>query len=216
MARDNFSRPVIERLAKRVGMKCSRPDCRCPTAGPDGNDGVVNLGVAAHISAASPGGPRYDETLTSDQRSSVSNGIWLCQTCAKLIDDDELTYTPSLLHRWKEDAEHMAFLEARGWIVRRAIPFSDLEKKAPNLISEMRQDIASQPLVREAILLRRGMIYSCGETRPFRYYYDDHEHLLNIMRIMEHYGAIRDITYNSVPRYELTEDFVSYLLGEHP
>jgi hypothetical protein len=64
-----------------------------PTSGPDGDGGVTNIGVAAHISAASPGGARYDEALTSEVRSDITNGIWLCQTHAKLIDDDELTYT---------------------------------------------------------------------------------------------------------------------------
>jgi len=85
-----------------------------PTSGPDGGGGVTNTGVAAHISAASPGGARHDETLTSEMRSDIANGIWLCQTHAKLIDDDELTYTPAVLRDWKETSEHMAALEARG------------------------------------------------------------------------------------------------------
>jgi hypothetical protein len=33
-------------------------------------------------------GPRYDPVLTVEQRCSVANGIWLCQNCAKLIDND--------------------------------------------------------------------------------------------------------------------------------
>jgi hypothetical protein len=46
------------------------------------------LGVAAHITAASPDGPRYDQNLSSEQRKSPDNGIWLCQNCAKLVDND--------------------------------------------------------------------------------------------------------------------------------
>lgn len=214
MVRDGFSRVVIDRLAKRAGMKCSYPDCRMPTAGPDGDGGVTNVGVAAHISAASPGGPRFDETLTSEQRSEIANGIWLCQTHAKLIDDDELTYTLGMLHEWKEIAEHMAALETRGYAVRKALPFPDLEKKAPKLIAEMRDDLKQKPLVREFILLNEHVMYNPGETPYFTYYYEQHEYLASLMTILGHAKAVYDITYNSVPRYNFTEEFVTYLIGE--
>jgi hypothetical protein len=214
LARDDFSRPVIERLAKRVGMKCSYPDCRVTTSGPDAEGGVTNIGVAAHISAASLGGPRYDETLTPEMRSDIANGIWLCQTHAKLIDDDELTYPPAVLRDWKDTAEHMAALEARGFEVRRAAPFPTLEKKAPRLFSEMRDDLTGQPLVRQFILLSRKVQYNAGKTPFFVYYYQDHEYLQSLMTIMQHSGAIYDVAFNDVPRYNFTEEFVSYLIGE--
>jgi hypothetical protein len=65
----------------------------------------VKIGVAAHITAASVGGPRYDAGLTKEQRTDISNGIWLCCNCGKLIDSDESKYTPDLLRKWKEDKE---------------------------------------------------------------------------------------------------------------
>jgi hypothetical protein len=195
-------------------MKCSNPDCRAPTSGPDGGGGVTNTGVAAHITAASPGGARYDETLTPDQRSDISNGIWLCQTHAKLIDDDESTYTTAVLNDWKETAEQMAALEARGFAIRRARPFPELEKKAPQLLAQMREDLTQHPLVREFVLLRKGLSYGGGTTVSFRYFYDDHEYLDSLMTIMKHDGAIYDIKNNEVPRYNFTEEFVSYLIGE--
>lgn len=214
MARDDFTKPVVDRLAKRVGMKCSYPDCRAPTAGPDGTEGVTNVGVAAHITAASPGGARYDDTLTPEQRSDISNGIWLCQTHAKLIDDDELTYPPAVLREWKETAEHMAALEARGFAIRKATPFPALERKAPKLVAEMREDLTGQPLVREFILLSKRVIYNAGSTPFFVYFYEDHDHLDSLMTIMGHASAIYDIAYNNVPRYNFTEEFVSYLVGD--
>lgn len=195
-------------------MKCSRPECRVPTSGPDGGDGVTNTGVAAHIAAASPGGPRYDETMTSETRSSISNGIWLCQSDAKLIDDDEITYTSAILRDWKEIAEHMAALESRGYSVRRAAPFDTLGKKAPILIAEMREDLTKGPLVREFIIIPKGVSFNYGPTPLFTYYYQDHEYILSIMTIMEHVGAIYDSRVNDVPRYKFTEEFVSYLIGE--
>jgi hypothetical protein len=214
LARDDFSRPVIDRLAKRAGMKCSCPDCRLPTSGPDGGDGVTNVGVAAHISAASQGGARYDDTLTPEVRSSITNGIWLCQTHAKLVDDDEITYTSAVFHEWKETAEHMAALEARGFTVRRATPFRNLEKQAPKLLAEMRKDLNEQPLIRQFIVLSKKVTYNRGSTPLFYYFHEDHDYLLSIIMIMEHAGAIYDIAFNSVPRYNFTEEFVSYLIGE--
>src|SRR5690348_11708522 len=56
--RDDFAMPVRELLAKRVRHECSNPDCRRPTSGPQENPlKAINIGVAAHISAASPNGP---------------------------------------------------------------------------------------------------------------------------------------------------------------
>jgi hypothetical protein len=211
---DDFSKLVVDRLAKRVGMKCSYPDCRAPTSGPDADGGVTNTGVAAHIMAASPGGARYNEMLTPEERSGINNGIWLCQTHAKLIDDDELTYAPAVLWAWKETAENMAALEALGYVVRKGRSFSDLAKKVPNLIAEMREDLSKRPLVRQIIVLSKKASYGGSATPSFVYYHEDHEDLLAVMTIMVHAGAIYDIAFNSVPRYNLTEEFVSYLIGE--
>jgi hypothetical protein len=195
-------------------MRCSNPDCRRPTAGPDTAGGTTNLGVAAHITGASPGGARYDPNLSVEERSGFGNGIWLCQLHAKLIDDDELSYPSALLRDWKETAEHMAALEARGYAVRKASPFPDLESKAPKLVAEMRDDLRKNPLTREFVLLSRGWSYNPGHTPFFAYYFQDHEQLLSIMTIMEHARAIYSIKYNSVDRYNFHEDFVSYLLEE--
>jgi DNA invertase Pin-like site-specific DNA recombinase len=68
----------------------------------------VNLGVAAHISGAAVGGPRYDATITPAQRASIKNGVWLCQTCAKRIDADEQRYTVAVLASWKKGVENEA------------------------------------------------------------------------------------------------------------
>lgn len=108
--RDDFSSDTKKRLASRVSYMCSFPDCPAITIGPseDSCEGVSNTGVAAHICAAAPGGKRYDSTMTPDQRKSIENGIWLCQTHSKLIDTDAETYTVEKLHQWKKDAEERA------------------------------------------------------------------------------------------------------------
>lgn len=115
--RDEFSTRTRDTLAKRAGYLCSNPQCQKSTSGPTIEDHrTVNIGVAAHISAAAPGGPRYDHSLTANQRKSISNGIWLCQNCAKLIDSDEVRYDSQVLTRWKRDAENAAInrIESSG------------------------------------------------------------------------------------------------------
>lgn len=109
MARDDFTEATKKLLAERVGYICSNPFCRRVTVGPQiGGEKTVNIGEAAHICAASPGGKRYDPEMTSDKRKSVDNGIWMCRTHAALIDRDEKYFTVEMLKKWKEDAEREA------------------------------------------------------------------------------------------------------------
>ncbi|MTF12896.1 hypothetical protein FVB40_28425 [Raoultella ornithinolytica] len=105
--RDDFSSKIKQRLADRVGSRCSYPGCNQVTTGPDLSDSSrrVNTGVAAHNTAAAPGGPRYDKNLTADERSSIDNGIWCCQYHGRLIDADSSTYTTEQLKVWKGLAE---------------------------------------------------------------------------------------------------------------
>lgn len=104
--RDDFPRQTIETLAKRVGQRCSNPACGKPTSGAHTEPSrSIIVGVAAHITAASAGGPRYDPDLSPEERRSISNGIWLCQTCAKLVDSDEARFSIEVLRSWKRQAE---------------------------------------------------------------------------------------------------------------
>ena len=110
--RDDFSQSVKDLLANRVGWKCSNPNCRKATRGAGAEKAnIINIGVAAHITAASKGGPRYDENITVQERKSFENGIWLCQSCSKLIDSDEIRYTVDKLKKCKYNSEQMAVLE---------------------------------------------------------------------------------------------------------
>lgn len=104
--RDNFTEATKNRLAQKAGFICSYPQCRVRTSSsPFGASGLYNVGQAAHITAASPGGPRYDATLTAEERSAESNGIWLCYTHAKLIDSMPCQYSADMLRIWKAQHE---------------------------------------------------------------------------------------------------------------
>jgi hypothetical protein len=104
--RDDFNMRVKRAVSARVALICSNPECRAVTAGPQTSpEKSINIGVAAHISAASPRGPRYNALLTSAERRAIGNAVWLCQNCAKLIDTDPHRFSEAVLLKWKRDAE---------------------------------------------------------------------------------------------------------------
>ncbi len=110
--RDDFTARTIDIMAKRVGYRCSNPNCRKLTCGAnDDPQDYTNIGVAAHICAAAPGGKRYDPAMTPEERKDIYNGIWLCQSCSKLIDSDDIRYSVEFLHKWKNLSEEAAILE---------------------------------------------------------------------------------------------------------
>ncbi|PJB21976.1 MAG: hypothetical protein CO114_02515 [Euryarchaeota archaeon CG_4_9_14_3_um_filter_38_12] len=105
--RDEFDQSTIEILAKRASYICSNPECRyltlCPSEKPDK---YIYIGKVSHITAASRNGPRYDLTLTPEQRSSIENGIFLCSNCAEMVDKNKgLDFPVNLLKRWKDEHE---------------------------------------------------------------------------------------------------------------
>ncbi|WP_172274526.1 ATP-binding protein [Caulobacter sp. RHG1] len=104
--RDDFSSKIVLQIAKRAGWLCSDPNCRAPTIGAtqDGQ-GEINIGTAAHICAAAPGGPRYDATQTADERKAADNGIWMCRDHGKAIDSDPAAFPVEMLRAWKRQAE---------------------------------------------------------------------------------------------------------------
>lgn len=107
--RDDFTQAVKEKLYKSVCGKCC--NCGCSTTGvSDGKKDtqILSIGEAAHICAASPNGPRYDENMSREERISIENGIWLCSNCHKIIDKDETTYTVDKLRTMKNKAEREA------------------------------------------------------------------------------------------------------------
>lgn len=75
--RDDFTKSIIDKAAKRVGYRCSCPDCRVATVGPsdEGELKTSIIGEASHICAAAPGGPRFDPNMTPEESiSRISYG----------------------------------------------------------------------------------------------------------------------------------------------
>jgi hypothetical protein len=217
--RDEFTVGIKEELAKRVGFLCSNPGCRQPTSGPQSTpSGTVNIGVAAHITAASFGGPRYDDSLVSNERGSSGNGIWLCQTCAKLVDSDQSRYTVEKLREWKSDAEAAAaraLEQRRSPVTESEGVFIEAERLMPDLIAEMRADARGDKtrLIREFVLLPNRNV-NFGHTKPrFEYFEIEHSNLQLQIDWLEEMGAIIDITPKDSPVYRMTPEFSDWLRG---
>lgn len=118
--RNEFSPTVKKNLAKRANQRCSNPDCGIATSGPHKDeDKAINVGVAAHITAASPGGPRYNEFITPEERAAITNAIWLCQKFAKLIDSDVKAYMEELIRLWKRRHKTAIKAEIEGKVKSR-------------------------------------------------------------------------------------------------
>ena len=215
--RDDFPLSIKELIAKRVAYRCSNQGCRKVTSGPQEDPTrTINIGVAAHITAASPGGPRFDPSLTPKERQAAENGVWLCQSCAKLIDSDSIRYGVDILRQWKALAETTAARELETWPGTTANSdqkFIKLEKLMADLISEMRKDLTSNPLSREFVILKRSWSY-WAKGYELVYYLDDHPDLENKLLILQNYGLIQEITYNNTKRYIITEELASYLMRE--
>ena len=115
--RDDFPESTKRIVAQRSAYFCNRPECRRLTIGP-ASDPTKSLssGVAAHICAASPGGPRFDPEQTEEERKSIDNAIWLCHTCSDLVDKDEHQFPKELLREWK--VRHREFISSGGGVPR--------------------------------------------------------------------------------------------------
>lgn len=103
---DRFKQAVIVTLAKRAANRCSNPDCGAITSGPtDDPKGSINVGEAAHIYGANVGSARYDPAMSPADRSDITNAIWLCSNCHKLVDDDPARFPAGLLFEWQRAHE---------------------------------------------------------------------------------------------------------------
>ncbi|NVJ61640.1 MAG: hypothetical protein HWE27_14690 [Gammaproteobacteria bacterium] len=125
--RHDFLKSTITTLRENVAGLCSNPDCRVLTvASVSDKDKTLNLGVAAHICAAAPGGPRYNPDQTKDERRAYENGIWLCSTCSRLIDDDSASYPVALLNSWKSQTIEYV----RSNVGKQMLPKEEIETRA--------------------------------------------------------------------------------------
>ena len=157
--RHEFSQDTIRKLCERVGSTCSNPDCAAPTKGPhSGGEKAISVGMACHVHAASPGGPRHDAEQSEEERRSIHNGIWLCRTCGTLIDTDEDRFPAPQLRAWRAVAELAAFRRVGKPSPTAAAPSDGL------VLSEAAGEIMRH--LRDAYVAARYPNYKCWMFTP--------------------------------------------------
>lgn len=160
MARDDFSKEKTRTIAEIAAYMCSNPECLLLTSGPhsDKSKSLKN-GVAAHILAASPGGPRYSYRQTKAERGSVENGIWLCHNCSDLVDKDPSRYTVKILQEWKR--KHWIFVDRMRKIENTDVEIKKKRKKSnskdKNDLFEKIYKKATGAQLRFLLILRESM-----------------------------------------------------------
>lgn len=90
--------------------------------------------------------------------------------------------------------------------------FTKLEAQMPELLAEMRADLVRSPLKREMVLLDSRWVFN--GTGQLEYYTDRHTDLDSKLQILANHGLVRDITFNSVRRYLMSESLAAYLRDE--
>lgn len=92
--------------------------------------------------------------------------------------------------------------------------FIDVEKLIPELLAEMRNDLCEHSFARELILMPKGAVYNGDPNNLIlEYYFENHTWLRSKMRILENYALIYEITYNSTPRFVISEELAAYLIS---
>ncbi|HEU5025926.1 MAG TPA: hypothetical protein VFV01_13485 [Spirillospora sp.] len=102
----SYDRNTLSSLGYLSGGRCYYPGCPEPVFREiDGRWHLV--GQIAHIRAANLNGPRYEPSMTDDQRRAIENLMIFCHPHHSLIDklDNAPRYTVVVLHRWKAQRE---------------------------------------------------------------------------------------------------------------
>lgn len=114
-------------LFGKSGGRCAYPGCGVVLAIPSRSraDQTKSTGKVAHISAASPNGPRFDPSLTPQQRRDETNLILLCPTHHDVVDSQVGYHTV----RWLQEAkaQHEAAVRRGYDYAVLAVGFRELE-----------------------------------------------------------------------------------------
>lgn len=95
---------TVRRLDILSGNECANPNC---TKKLIAEDGISIISKICHITAASKEGPRFDQTLSDNERRGFDNLILLCDEHHVIVDnkENESEYPVQLLKKWKSDHE---------------------------------------------------------------------------------------------------------------
>jgi hypothetical protein len=129
---------TIKRLFARSGNKCALP--RCAAVLVEGEHVVAEI---CHIRARRKAGPRFDPTLSSEERDSFGNLLLLCPTCHTLVDKDRESYSTEVLTRIKIAHEQQGSVELTPAVAAQALKlFASLHERGGASASARSRSIA--------------------------------------------------------------------------
>lgn len=103
---NDFPERVKSLAGRSVGFRCCFPECnRLLISRKENTVEILNIAEYGHIVAASPGGPRYDSSVSSEEIKSYENCIVLCPIHHHVIDNNPDIYPSEKLKTWKTIAE---------------------------------------------------------------------------------------------------------------
>lgn len=151
---DKFKKSTIEIISKRAANTCSNPECKAITSGPASEEErSVTVGEAAHVYGARPSSARHDPDMSPADRGAITNAIWLCRNCHKIVDADPTMYPAAMLFAWRNN--HEKFLIDRIGKAEDQIRRQIVEKELQEFSDETdlaRQIIIDKPYAWEYLL----------------------------------------------------------------
>ena len=91
--------------------------------------------------------------------------------------------------------------------------FLTIKRQMPQLLAEMKADLAGNFHTREFFVLPNRREQLEGSEKPrFIYYEDEHDNLRGKLDILENASYIIDVTPKSVPIFRMSEQFVELLM----
>lgn len=91
---------TLRELFLKSGNLCAFPNCTALMM----NEKGVFIGQLCHIEAAEPGGPRFNTSMTNEQRRGVSNLMLMCYEHHQVTNDED-EYPVAKLKKTKRDHE---------------------------------------------------------------------------------------------------------------
>lgn len=92
---------TLKRLFALSGNRCAFPKCGSAIV-----QAETLVGEVCHIRAASPGGPRFEQGQSAEDRHAFENLILLCANHHAVVDHDPAAYSVERLLLMKADHEH--------------------------------------------------------------------------------------------------------------
>ncbi|WP_422647330.1 hypothetical protein [Actinoalloteichus caeruleus] len=112
----NYSEPTRKALFALSLGRCYEPDCQEQVVRMASDGTAVVLAEISHICAAQKGGPRYDASMTDDDRRAFPNLLLLCTYHHKLVDGEvtSIQYSVETLTDWKTAREGQMAVDLQG------------------------------------------------------------------------------------------------------